>query len=131
LAEVRIVNARLVVIIAALILYTLTRAAEKPETPVFRQQPLKGDYLIYGGELGDTVPPTKTDRKVAFTFKGQLAKELFEQIGPDNKNTCGAAPDHRIRDRGDLSCIWDKRDGYICYFGLDVPTGKSTYGAIC
>ncbi|NVM76866.1 hypothetical protein FHW83_002667 [Duganella sp. SG902] len=124
-------NTRLVFIIATLVLYALTRAADRPETQGVGQQPLKGSYLIYGGELGDIVPPTKTDRKVAFTFKGPLAKDLFEQIGPDNKNTCGAAPDHRIRDRGDLSCVWDKRDGYICYFGLDVPTGKSTNGAIC
>lgn len=100
-----------------------------------RPQPLKGalkgDYWIYGGSLGDTVPPTKNDRKVAFTFTGPLAKELFEQIGPDNKDACGAAPDYRIRDRGDLSCTWDKRDGYVCHFGLDVPKGKSTYGSIC
>ena len=124
-------NSRLVFIIAVLVLPALARAAEKPEIQGFAYQPLKGDYLIYGGELGDTAPPTKTDRKVAFTFKGPLAKDLFEQIGPDRKDACGAAPDHRIRDRGDLSCIWDKRDGYICYFGLDVPTGKSTYGSIC
>jgi len=125
------VNMRLVLIITALVLHALARAAERPDIQGIEQKPLKGDYLIYGGELGDTVPPTKTDRKVAFTFKGPLARDLFEQIGPDNKNTCGAAPDHRIRERGDLSCVWDKRDGYICYFGLDVPTGRSTYGSIC
>lgn len=124
-------SARLMFIVTALALYSLTRAAGKPETQSLGQQPLKGDYLIYGGELGDTMPPTKKDRKVAFTFKGPLAKDMFDQIGPDKKDTCGAAPDHRVRDRGDLSCVWDKRDGYACYFGLDVPTGKSTYGAIC
>ena len=124
-------SARLVFIVAALALYSLTQAAEKPETQGFGQKPLKGDYLIYGGELGDTVPPTKKDRKVAFTFKGPLAKDLFDQIGPDKKDACGAAPDHRIRDRGDLCCVWDKRDGYVCYFGLDVPTGKSSNGSIC
>ena len=124
-------NARLAFIVAALALYVPTRAAEKPEIQDFGQKPLKGDYLIYGGELGDTVPPTKKDRKVAFTFKGPLAKDLFEQIGPDRKDACGAASDHRIRERGDLSCVWDKHEGYICYFGLDVPTGKSTFGSIC
>lgn len=124
-------TARVVFIVVALALCSLTQAAEKAETQSFGQKPLKGDYLIYGGELGDTVPPTKKDRKVAFTFKGPLAKDLFDQIGPDTKDACGAAPDHRIRDRGDLSCVWDKRGGYACYFGLDVPTGKSTYGSIC
>jgi hypothetical protein len=127
-------SARLVFIVATLVLYSLAQAAEKPEAQAPQadgQKPLKGDYLIYGGELGDTVPPTKKDTKVAFTFRGPLAKDLFDRIGPDKKDACGAAPDHRIRDRGDLSCVWDKRDGYVCYFGLDVPSGKSTYGAIC
>jgi hypothetical protein len=122
---------RLLSIVTALVLYSLAQAAEKPEVWDGRPKPLKGDYQIYGGELGDTVPPTKKDRKVAFMFKGPLAKDLFDQIGPDKKDACGAAPDHRTRDRGDLSCVWDKSDGYACYFGLDVPTGKSTYGSIC
>lgn len=124
-------NARLMFIVAILTLHAPPRAAEKPDIPGLGQQPLKGNYLIYGGELGDTVRPTKTDRKVAFTFNGALAKDLFEQIGPDNKESCGATLDRRIRDKGDLSCIWDKRAGYVCYFGLDVATGKSTYGSIC
>jgi hypothetical protein len=122
---------RLLFVLAALVLYSLPQAAEKQETWDGRPKPLKGDYQTYGGELGDIVPPTKKDRKVAFMFKGPLAKELFDQIGPDRKDACGAAPDHRTRDRGDLSCTWDKGDGYACYFGLDVPTGKSTYGSIC
>jgi hypothetical protein len=124
-------SARVLCIVAALASYSLTQAAEKPETQGGGLKPLKGDYMIYGGELGDTLPPTKRDRKVAFTFKGPLAKDLFDHIGPDKKDACGAYPDHRIRDRGHLSCIWDKREGYFCYFGLDVPTGKSTNGSIC
>jgi hypothetical protein len=124
-------STRRVLIVAVLALHSLTQAAEKSDVQGNGQKQLKGDYMVYGGELGDTVPPTKKDRKVAFTFKGQLAKDLFDQIGPDNKDSCGAAPDHRIRERGHLSCIWDKREGYYCYFGLDVPTGKSTYGSIC
>jgi hypothetical protein len=124
-------SARLIVVVAALALCSLVQAGGKQETWDGRPKPLKGDYQTYGGELGDMVPPTKKDRKVAFMFKGPLAKELFDQIGPDKKDACGAAVDHRERDRGDLSCVWDKRDGYSCYFGLDVPTGKSTYGSIC
>lgn len=124
-------STRLVFVVVALILYAPSQATEKTQTRNSGHKPLKGDYWIYGGELGDTVPPTKKDRKVAFTFKGPLAKDLFDHIGPDNKDTCGAAPDHRIRDRGDLSCTWDKRQGYTCYFGLNVPTGKSINGIIC
>lgn len=120
-------SARMVFSIAVLVLCSAAAAGDT--TPL--KGTLKGDYWIYGGALGDTVPPTKNDRKVAFTFRGPLAKELFDQIGPDNKDTCGAGPDHRIRDRNDLSCVWDKREGYTCYFGLDVPKGKSTNGSIC
>jgi hypothetical protein len=124
-------SARWVFIFAVLAVSSLTQAAEKPETSDGGPKPLKGDYWVYGGELGDTVPPTNKDRKVSFTFKGPLAKDLFDHIGPDRKDACGAAPDHRTRLRGDLACIWDKGDGYTCYFGLNVPTGKSTYGSIC
>lgn len=121
-------SAPLVFIVAALALYSLTQAAEKPATQGFGQKSLKGDYRIYGGKLGDTVPPTKADRKVAFTFKGPLAKDLFDQIGPDRTDDCGAAPDHRIRDRGDLSCVWDKHDGYACYSDSAYPPARAPTG---
>ncbi|MDC8756739.1 hypothetical protein [Janthinobacterium fluminis] len=122
---------RLVFIGVALALSSLAQAAGKPETWDGRPKPLKGDYQVFGGTLSEAVPPTKKDRKVAFMFTGPLGKDLFEQIGPDLKEACGAGPDHRTRRRGDLSCVWAKDDGYACYFGLDVPTGKSTNGSIC
>lgn len=122
---------RLVFIAGALVLYSLAQAAEKPKTWDGSPKPLKGNYQVFGGELGDMVPPTKKDRKVAFMFKGPLAKELFDQIGPDTKTPCSGAADYRERNKGDLSCTFSKGDGYSCYFGLDVPTGKSTYGSIC
>lgn len=92
--------------------------------------PLRGDYQIYGGSLSEMQAPTAKDRKVAFMFKGPLAKNLFDQIGPDKKDSCSAAPGYRERRRGDLLCTHDQ-DGYLCYFGLDVVTGKGTYGSIC
>lgn len=106
-------------------------AAEKNSPGEARPKPLKGNYQVYGGTLSEILPPTKNDRKVSFMFTGPLARELFDQIGPDIKDACGAGPDHRTRYRGDLSCIWTKEDGHVCYFGLDVPTGKSTNGSIC
>lgn len=130
-------NARLLCLAVAFVL-PLANAADpkQPKDPEGRYlaEPLKGDYYVYGGSLGDSVPPTAKDRKVSLMFTGPLAKELFDQIGPDRKDACGAGPDHRTRLRGHLSCIWEKRgthSGYSCYFGLDVPTGKSTYGSIC
>ncbi len=119
-------------LVAALVLYSLASAAEKkPEGWDGRPKALKGDYQVYGGTLSEMLPPTRKDRKVAFMFTGQLAKDLFDQIGPDAKMSCGDAPDYRERNRGDLSCTYTKDNGYACYFGLDVPTGKSTNGSIC
>lgn len=129
-------NARLLLVAAACAICSVAPAvgqpaAKKQEQWDGRPKPLQGDYQVYGGELGDAVPPTAKDRKVAFMFKGPLAKELFGQIGPDAKVACSSAEDYRERNRGDLSCTYTKDEGYRCYFGLNVPTGKSTYGSIC
>lgn len=121
----------LVILAIGLNLYSMAHAAEKkPPTWDGRPKPLKGDYQVYGGTLSEVMPPTSKDRKVAFMFTGPLAKELFGQIGPDVKMSCSDAAGYRERRRGDLMCTHDE-DGYSCYFGLDVPRGKSTYGAIC
>lgn len=125
-------STRMVFIIVLLGLHSLTQAVEKAQaTWDGMPKPLKGDYQVYGGTLSEAIPPTSKDRKVAFMFKGPLAKDLFNQIGPDAKMSCSDAAGYRERNRGDLSCTYTKDDGYTCYFGLDVPTGKSTNGSIC
>lgn len=126
-------NARTVGIVVALAFFSLAQAAEKKEAEWYGPKPLKGDYQVYGGTLSEKLPPTPKDRKVAFMFKGQFAKDLFNQIGPDvtKDDACSSAADYRERRRGDVDCVYTKDSGYSCYFGLDVPTGKSTYGSIC
>lgn len=126
-------NARTVGIFVALSIFSLAQAAEKKEEAWYGQKPLNGNYQVYGGTLSEKLPPTPKDRKVAFMFKGQFAKDLFNQIGPDVKkdDACSSAEDYRERRRGDVDCVYTKDSGYSCYFGLDVPTGKSTYGSIC
>ena len=128
-------NARLLCLADTLALLPIANGADpKPPKGRYLATPLTGNYYVYGGSMGDSVPPTAKDRKVSMMFSGPLAKELFDQIGPDRKDACGAGPEHRTRLKGHLSCIWRKSDGYAgytCYFGLDVPTGKSTYGSIC
>jgi len=125
-------NARLVCLVSAIALFPYANASDQKK-PAGRNgaTPLEGDYYIYGGTLGDSIPATANDRKVSMMLSGPLAKVLFDQIGPDKKNACGAGHDQRTRLRGHLYCIWNKGDGYYCYFGLDVLTGKSTFGAIC
>lgn len=94
----------------------------------------RGEYLIYSGSLGETAAPTAIDRKAAFVLNGEAARKLFESIGPDLKDACGTSSGLRIRQKGDLDCIYDKDDRtspYVCHFGIDLQTGKSIHGSIC
>jgi hypothetical protein len=124
------VSARLVLCVSALILFVLAHAAEETGQGRYLATPLKGDYYVYGGTISEKLPPTPKDRKVSLMFTGQLAKDLFNQIGPDEKKACNAEPGYHERRKGDLVCILDE-DGYSCYLGLDVTKGKSTLGIIC
>jgi hypothetical protein len=124
-------NARLMCLVSALALLSLSHAADKKEEGRYLAKPLKGDYYVYGGSIWDSNPPTQKDRKLSLMFTGPLAKDLFDHVGPDAKVSCSDASGYRERNRGDLSCTWTKDDGYSCYFGLDVRTGKSTSGVTC
>lgn len=121
---------RLMFLVGAFALLSFAQAGENKLEEGSPPKPLSGDYQVYGGTLSEMLPPTAKDRKVAFMFKGPLAKDLFSQIGPDVKESCSAATGYRERRRGHLVCTHDE-DGYLCYFGLDVATGKSTHGSIC
>lgn len=93
-----------------------------------------GSYLIYSNDLDEKAPPTVKDRRVSFSIEGPLAKKMFDSIGPDQKDACGASPDLHIRNRGDLACTLDqtdKRSPYTCHFGLDLKSGKSIAGSTC
>lgn len=123
-------NARLMMIVCLLAWFSLTPAAERKEQERYWAIPIKGDYYMYGGTISEMLPPTDKDRKVSFMLNGLLAKDLFNQIGPDAKHACSTAAGYRERRRGDLVCILDE-GGYSCYFGLNVITGKSVNGIIC
>ena len=126
-------KARLVCVIGALALLSIAQAAPKKEEGRYLAKPLKGDYYVYGGMLGEMVPRTQKDRKVSFMVTDTLAQDLFNQIGPDVKKdeSCSSAADYRERRKGDLNCVYTKESGYACYFGVDVVTGKSMHGTIC
>jgi hypothetical protein len=121
----------MVFLVSAFALLPLTHAADKKEEGRYLAKPLKGDYYVYGGSIGDKTPPTPKDEKVSLMFTGRLAQDLFDHIGPDAKDSCSPGPDYRERNRGDLICTWTKDQGYSCYFGLDVRTGKSMHGSTC
>jgi hypothetical protein len=107
-------------------------AAERPWDGAYKS--FKGNYLVYSGDLGEEQAPTRADRKAAFMVQGDVAKELFESIGPDLKDACGTMSGLRVRQKGHVDCTYDKDQPglpYTCHFGFDLRTGKSTNGSIC
>lgn len=94
----------------------------------------KGRYLSYSNDLDEKQPPTRDDRKISFMVEGQIAREMFESIGPDLKEACGASSRLRIREKGDVECTYDNEtpsSPYTCRFGLNLHTGKSIPGSTC
>lgn len=100
---------------------------------VFRHKPIDGEYGIYGGGLGDPLRPTKKDTKVTFSVKGDLAREMFDAMGPDVKDVCTEGTKDRIRkkDHDNLICVRTEKAEYFCQFGFDLRTGKSIGGLVC
>lgn len=99
---------------------------------VFAYRPASTRYAVYGGSLGDPVPPTAADRKIAFEVTGRAARDLFEAIGPDIANACtGKDTRLRWRDDGRLACTRSAKGEYACHFGFDLATGRSIGGSIC
>jgi hypothetical protein len=122
-----------VTIVGAVALLSLAQGAEKKPQESAEPRPLSGDYQVYGGTLSEMQPPTPNDRNLAFMFTSQTAKDLFNYIGPDVKkaDSCSGAADYRERRRGHLVCTYTKDNGYACYLGLNLRSGKSDYGSTC
>ncbi len=121
------------ILIALLLATGLSSSAcageKKPWEATYK--PLKGEYLIYSGSLGELQAPTRKDRKVSIRVAGTVAKEMFDSMHPDDKEICTTAPGHRERTRDGVSCVYDPDTGYACYVGFDLRTGKSIGGSIC
>lgn len=93
----------------------------------------KLNYMMYSGDLGEHAAPKPNDKKLSFLVKGELAKEIFDSLGPDLKNACGMTGGVRIRERGDVGCSHHRgmKDPYTCLFGLNLKNGKSIPGGTC
>ena len=98
---------------------------------IFEYRPFKGEYSIYGGALGEAKSPTKRSKNIAYHVKGSVAKQMFEAMGPDLKEVCGAEGGQRIRQRAEVSCLFNPEYGYSCDFGFDLITGRSIAGSEC
>lgn len=91
-----------------------------------------GSYSIYGGTLDDRQAPKNGDRKISFEIEKNVAKEIFDTIGPDRPGTevC-AEKGERVRRKGQLECRRSSSAQYTCYFGFDLTTGKNINAIIC
>ena len=90
-------------------------------------------FAMFGGGLGDPLPPSANDTKIAFELRGDAARQMFDSIGPDKADACGGTTGERFRSRDDerLVCTRSARAQYTCYFGFDLKTGHSIGGSIC
>lgn len=102
------------------------------ENWTWQYKPLAATFSIYSGELGERQPPTKNERKLAIAIKGDAAKEIFDSLYPDSKDaTCTSEDGERLRRKGEVWCSYRPSDGYKCFVGFDLRTGKSIGGGIC
>jgi hypothetical protein len=121
---------RKIPIAVALALSVGSHAQEKPVYPA-PAKPLKAQYTIYSGGLGDEQAPTRDERKLAIEISGQGAKEIFDSLYPDAKVTCSGEPGERLRRKGHVWCSFAPANGYRCFFGFDLRTGESIAGGSC
>lgn len=122
---------RILPTVAAVVLALPIHAADQPQADrPAPYQVLNGRYAIYSGELGEQLAPTKDDRKLSLIIEGKPAKDIFDSMAPDDKNSCGGEK-ARSRTKGSAWCTYQPRRGYKCYLGLDLRTGKSIGGGMC
>jgi len=117
-------------VLGAIALLSLAYAAEPTHRPA-PYQSFKGEYTIYSGDLDDQQAPTWDDRKLSFIIEGQAAKEIFNAMPSDDKQTCSGEKGARSRSKENVWCTFNPGDGYTCYFGFDLRTGKSIAGGLC
>lgn len=87
-------------ILLSTVLHTV-HATDQPMQPA-STKPLKAEYTIYSGELGNEQAPSKSDRKLAIEINGPAAKDIFDSLYPDAKVTCSGEQGERLRSKGNL-----------------------------
>lgn len=111
-------------------LLSLAYAADANHRPA-PYRAFNGEYAIYSGDLDEQHAPTKDDRKLSFIIEGPPAREIFNAMLSDDKHTCSTEKGARSRRKSNVWCTFNESDGYTCYFGFDLKTGKSIAGGIC
>lgn len=101
---------------------SLAYAAEPGDWQSFR-----AEYVIFSGPyLAERAAPTVKDRKLSIAVEGKAAKDIFNSIGPDMRDTCSGADGDRDRSKGGVQCTYRREDGsYRCWVGVNLRTGTS------
>lgn len=90
---------------------------------------LKARYLLHSGGASYPEAPSKSDRALTILFEGAPAKQVFNQMGPDAKETCSTEKGDRERRNKGALCIYTARLSstddvhYRCWIGIDLRTG--------
>ncbi len=103
-----------------------------------RWNPLPAEYKIHSGNTAYSELPTKADGAITVAFKGEAAKQLFDQIGPDVKDRCGVINkgDRERRKKGAV-CLYETQldsptdSHYRCWIGIDLRTGEGDVRVPC
>jgi len=80
------ISGAVIAVLTALV-FLVAFAAQKPWDGSYTLYRMH--YLLYSGTLGEAQPPTRTEQRLSFAIQGQLAKQMFDSIGPDLKLSCG------------------------------------------
>jgi hypothetical protein len=102
-------------------------------------RPLEGaTYKIFAGDtVAYSEVPTAKDRKLSVLIKGQPAKEVFDSIGPDDREICSTANGDRERSKGAVQCTYTASKanepwmGYRCWIGVNLVDGKGIPTVSC
>lgn len=111
--------------------------SEKKAPALGQWNPFQAEYMIHSGGTAYSEPPTKTDRAISVYFVGQAAKQLFDQIGPDTKETCSSEKGDRERRNKGAYCLYHARlenptdSHYRCWIGIDLRTGEGQVRTSC
>jgi opacity protein-like surface antigen len=124
---------RLLLIVAGIACISVAYAAAKKEWDgTYASATIH--YHFYSNDLDEAQAPTPADPRLSIAVTGDLARQMFDAIGPDLKAGCGTSLGMRQRQRGDIDCSYDKEQPsspYTCHVGFKLRTGKSIAGATC
>lgn len=88
---------------------------------------ITGSYMFYGGDYDNGQgPPGSDDAKIAMSFRGKMAADMYRYMGPANQlkaeYNCG---DFERREKGQLACKRDRKTGATyCHINLNLKTGQ-------